>query len=190
MINKIFLASGSPRRRELIERLNIPFEVTPSDSDETFDVKLSIEDNLSRVSYLKAKAVLDKMGELKDGEIILAADTVVSYEGVIFGKPKSREHAFSMLKTLQGNVHEVYSGVTIISNSRNLSFTEVTKVEFNPMTNEEINNYIDTNEPMDKAGAYGIQGYSSLYIKKIDGDYYNVMGLPLSKTYMIMKKFF
>ncbi len=187
-ISKIILASGSPRRRELLLQIGITPVVEPSGADENIDEKRP--DKL--VELLSERKCLDIAKKTDDG-IVLGADTVVSLDGEILGKPRDEADAFKMIKKLQGNVHQVYTGVTLCSVkngeiTNKVSFSEKTDVTVSEMTDEEINAYIMTKEPMDKAGAYGIQGSFAKYISKIDGDYFNVVGLPLSAVYEELKK--
>lgn len=207
---EIILASASPRRKELLEQIGIRFKVKVSDTEEKTDTQIPhlLVQELSRQ---KAEAVLDKVlmeisvqnqsdgdaGE-RDSEdagiLVIGADTVVSCDGLILGKPRSREEAVKMLSLLQGRTHEVYTGVTLLHHKGNAAgdklekicrktFYEATKVHFYPMREEEIAAYVDTGEPMDKAGAYGIQGLCARYISGIEGDYNNVVGLPIGRLY-------
>ena len=173
----IILASNSPRRKELLNLGGIDFIVKSSDVDETLpDGMTEPCEVVKYLSKIKAKAVYD--GE----NIVIGADTVVAVDGEILGKPQDAEDAKRMLKMLSGKVHSVFTGVTIISPKCANSFYSETKVEFYSLTDEEIEEYIASREPMDKAGAYGIQGKGSLLIKGIVGDYFNVVGLPLAQT--------
>lgn len=186
-MKKMILASASPRRRELLEQGGIPFTVIPSHAEEkltTTQPGLAVEE----LSYLKCSDIYEKFTE---DVVVIGADTVVASEGKILGKPSSKEDAVKMLQSLQGKAHEVYTGVTIIvregEENRKKTFHEKTKVVFYPMSEEEIRSYVDTGEPMDKAGAYGIQGKSAIFIKEISGDYNNVVGLPLARLYQELK---
>lgn len=174
---KIILASKSPRRKELLALTGFNFECKEADIDETIDNSLSLEDAIIEVAYHKANHVYT---DNKDS-IVIGADTIVTLDGVVYGKPKDREDAYRMLKTFSGRIHDVITGVAIVSDQSIEKFASVTKVKMYELTDEEIYNYIDTAEPMDKAGAYGIQGIGSLLIESIDGDFYTVMGLPIAK---------
>lgn len=184
---KIILASASPRRRELLERMGLTnFEIITSHTDETLQEGLTCAQQVERLSFLKARSVADLTG--KDA-LVIAADTVVALDEVILGKPEDRDDAFRMLSALSGVRHRVYTGVSIIYNQTVLTRHEVTAVDFRPLEREEILQYIATNECMDKAGAYGIQGYGALLVKGIIGDYYNVMGLPVGCLAQMLKQF-
>lgn len=184
---RIILASQSPRRRELFGQLGLPFEVLVSDAEETIT---SSEPSFVTEELSKQKAEVVAQG-IEDG-IIVGADTVVSVDGEILGKPVDRADAKRMIQSLQGRSHMVYTGVTIICKEKGKTvqertFSEGTKVYVASMNEEEIAAYIDTKEPYDKAGAYGIQGIFSKHIKKIEGDYFNVVGLPVHRLYEEMK---
>lgn len=185
MSKNIILASGSPRRKELLERQGVGFEVIKSDAEEII-TKQEPSEVVKELSLLKAKEVAARLAA-EDKRYILAADTVVAKDGKILGKPADEQEAFDMLKNLQGAVHEVYTGVALFKagepESRGLNFAEATRVYVYPMTDEEIRAYIATGEPMDKAGAYGIQGQFAIHIKGIEGDYDNVVGLPVARLY-------
>lgn len=173
----IILASHSPRRRELLERMGIKgFHVIAPDIDERELDGLPPEELVRRLSAWKAEAVADKAGP---GPVIIAADTVVTLDGTVLGKPADNLEAFKMLSALSGLRHQVYTGVTVLWDGQKRTEHVVTDVTFRDLTEEEIENYIHTGEPMDKAGAYGIQGFGALLIERIEGDYYNVMGLPV-----------
>ena len=173
----ISLASQSPRRRELLERMGIRhFRVVISDTDENVDPSLTPQDLVCALAKEKALAVQKKEGI---APLIIAADTVVSLDGTILGKPEHEVEAFTMLSTLSGCRHQVYTGVCVLQGETCRTEVEVTDVTFRPLESEEIEHYIKTGEPMDKAGAYGIQGYGCLLVSGITGDYYNVMGLPI-----------
>lgn len=184
---RMILASASPRRRELLSQIGIEHEVIPSNKDEILP-KMHPAKAAEALSRGKA---LDVAKDIDDKAVIIGADTVVAYAGEILGKPKNEEDAFRMLHMLQGEEHEVYTGVTFIvkENGREYieSFCESTKVMMYPASEEEIWAYIATGEPMDKAGAYGIQGRAAAFVKKIEGDYNNVVGLPIARLYQILK---
>ncbi|MBE3591620.1 MAG: septum formation protein Maf [Thermoanaerobacter sp.] len=185
---KIVLASKSPRRRELLSNLGLDFEVIESNVEE-----FSKEKHPSRyvmdLSFNKAMLVAKK---LKEEAIVIGADTIVAIEDKILGKPKDRDEAYIMLKSLQGRVHTVYTGITIVRTCdfKYVSDFEETKVWIKELQDEEIFNYIDTGECYDKAGAYAIQGFGALIVEKIVGDYFNVVGLPISKLFDILKREF
>ncbi len=184
---RMILASASPRRRELLSQIGIEHEVIPSNKDEILP-KMHPAKAAEALSRGKA---LDVAKDIDDKAVIIGADTVVAYAGEILGKPKNEEDAFRMLNMLQGEEHEVYTGVTFVvkENGREYieSFCESTKVMMYPASEEEIWAYIATGEPMDKAGAYGIQGRAAAFVKKIEGDYNNVVGLPIARLYQILK---
>lgn len=182
----IVLASKSPRRKELLSLLDLDFQIITADIDETMDSSLPVSDEVARLSRDKASAIRP---QVSDDTVIISADTVVELNGVVMGKPKDKTDAFNMLKRLSGNTHNVLSGVTVMRGDKAVSKTVITKVHFRTLTDEEINNYIQTNEPMDKAGAYGIQGRGSRFVEKINGDYFNVVGLPVCTLSLILKEF-
>lgn len=176
----VILASASPRRSELLTQAGISFEICPSQIEE----RITKQEPEQVVLELSGQKAADVAGRRKAGDVVVGADTVVAIDGRILGKPGSREEAFAMLKSLQGRTHHVYTGVTIVERQergdRITAFVEDTQVDVWPMTEEQIWQYIETGEPMDKAGAYGIQGRFGVYIKGICGDYYNVVGLPIA----------
>lgn len=184
-MKQLILASGSPRRKEILEQVGLDFRILPSDVEEVITKQVP-SDIVMELSKQKAEDVWKKRDSEK--EIVLGADTVVAYDGKILGKPKSIEDAKAMLCMLSGKKHSVYTGVTLISEVGLETFYEETLVEFYEMTKEEIDDYVATGEPMDKAGAYGIQGKAAAYIKGIEGDYYNVVGLPIAKTLKYLQK--
>jgi len=175
---KIILASGSPRRKELLGRLTDNFEIMVSDKEENITAD-SPEDTVKKLSAMKAKDIDDML--LTSNILIIGADTIVYHNGEILGKPCDEDDAFNKLKGLSGDVHSVYTGVSVIFNHDIHSFYEKTDVYVKEMTDYEIIEYIKTGEPMDKAGAYGIQGIFSKYIDHINGDYENVVGLPVDR---------
>lgn len=187
-MKRMILASGSPRRKELLQMLEVPFEVLVSDTEEII-TKNEPAEVTKELSYQKAMAVAEQVEE----GIIIGADTVVSIDGKILGKPADTEEAREMIYKLQGKSHMVYTGVTVIAKSGDMvsasSFAEGTKVNVAPMTENEIEAYISTDEPYDKAGAYGIQGLFGKFIEGIEGDYFNVVGLPVHRLYEELKKF-
>lgn len=180
----LILASASPRRKELISLISKEVKIYPADVDESFDSSFDAETVPEMLSVRKAKAV----AELFPEDTVIGSDTSVIIDGKILGKPKDEEDAKNMLRLLSGNTHKVITGCAIFKNGRSLSFSETTEVIFYPLTEKEISDYVLTREPMDKAGAYGIQGYGSLLIKEIKGDYFNVVGLPVSKLSRILKR--
>ena len=176
---EIILASQSPRRQELLERMGIRnFRVVSADIDEREEEQLPPEQLVCRLALRKAEAVAEKAPK---GAVIIAADTVVSLDGTVLGKPGDKLEAFKMLSTLSGNRHQVYTGLCVIWDGDKRTEYEVTDVTFRELGEKEIEDYIATGEPMDKAGAYGIQGYGALLVERIEGDYYNVMGLPVCR---------
>lgn len=186
----ILLASNSPRRKEILSQLNIKFEVVPSEFEETL-IDMEPVELVEHFSYMKALDVFEKFkGNLSEDTYILGSDTIV-YCNAIMGKPKSEEDAFQMLKALSNKEHQVISGLSIIQGSTGKVITmhETTKVWMRELEDREIFNYISSGEPVDKAGAYAIQGIGSLFVEKIQGCYFNVVGLPVNTLFKIMKNF-
>ena len=181
----MILGSKSPRRQELLKLIVDDFEVQTIEVDETVDDYTSVKDYANQITSKKIKSYVEHFG--KD-EIIICADTIVALGDVILEKPKSKEHCYKMIKALQNNTHIVYTTVAISYYGKIKKFMEKTYVYVDEMSEEEIQNYINTTEPYDKAGGYGIQGIFSKYISKIVGDYYNVMGLPVSRLYKELNK--
>ena len=184
---RIILASASPRRRELLRQIGWDFEVCVSQVEESITKTLPAE-VVEELSWQKAQAVFAQVCEDGDAVLVIGADTVVACDGEILGKPADREDAVRMLRMLQGRSHQVYTGVTVCCRLADgqvvtQTFHEETEVNFYPMTEEEIRAYVDTRDPMDKAGAYGIQGICARYISGIRGDYNNVVGLPVCRLY-------
>lgn len=175
-MKNLILASASPRRRELLSLFGIPFTVRVADIDEAMDPTKSPCDEVARVSCRKALAV-----ERGPEDVVVAADTIVVCAGRVLGKPHSREEAVAMLQLLSGREHQVMTGCTVLCGDRRETFTEVTDLTFRPLSETEIRRYVASGEPMDKAGAYGIQGGAALFCPGIRGDYYNVMGLPVCR---------
>lgn len=175
---QLILASASPRRKALLSLFGIPFTVRAADIDETMDPEKPPFDEVARVSRSKALAV--SRGE---EDIVIAADTIVVCQGKVLGKPHSEAEAAAMLRLLSGRDHQVMTGCTILFGNRAETFTEVTSLHFRPLSEKEIQKYVQSGEPMDKAGAYGIQGGAALFCEKLEGDYYNVMGLPVCRLY-------
>lgn len=175
-MKNLILASASPRRRELLSLFGIPFTIRVADIDEAMDPTKSPCDEVARVSCRKALAV-----ERGPEDVVVAADTIVVCAGRVLGKPHSREEAVAMLQLLSGREHQVMTGCTVLCGDRRETFTEVTDLTFRPLSEAEIRRYVASGEPMDKAGAYGIQGGAALFCPGIRGDYYNVMGLPVCR---------
>ncbi|EYE88456.1 septum formation protein Maf [Fervidicella metallireducens AeB] len=184
-MKNIILASSSPRRKEILDNLGINFEVVPSNYCEEM-LKGTAEEIVCELAKNKAIEVAKR---IKKDAIIIAADTLV-YKDFILGKPKTENEAFQMLKLLSGDMHKVVTGLFVIDTKDSSFYQEVetTNVFFKELTDEEIWDYVYTGEPMDKAGGYGIQGKGSFFVKKIDGCYFNVVGLPIHKLYNIMKR--
>ena len=181
----IVLASQSPRRKELLEKCNVSFTCDPADIDETMDLSNNLNDEIQNLAYRKAAEALKRHPD----DLIIGSDTIVVLNNQVLGKPKDQADAFQMLKHLQGNTHEVITGLCFLSKKRKYTAVSNSKVAFSTMNDEEINEYISTGECMDKAGAYGIQGFGGRYITKIEGDYYTIMGLPLNMVYEELKNY-
>lgn len=184
-MKRFVLASASPRRRELLLGAGYDFEVLASNADESIESGTDAKRAVEILCERKAKDVLSKRQDC----VVLGCDTVVSVDGKILGKPKDELQAKQMLKMLSGKKHCVYSGVCIADKDRTVNFCEKTEVEFYELSESTINSYISTKEPMDKAGSYGIQGFGSVLVKGIYGDYYSVVGLPLAKTVRVLSGF-
>lgn len=182
----LILASGSPRRRELLAQMGLTFEVKPVDADESLQPGLTPQQQVMALSRKKAQAAGEKFGP---GPVILAADTVVVLDDAILGKPRDEAHAAEMLRALSGRHHLVLTGVTVTSGGRSETCCVETEVHFRHLSETEISAYIATKEPMDKAGAYGIQGFGGLFVEKLVGDYFNVVGLPICKTGELLRSF-
>lgn len=184
---QIILASQSPRRRELLTQMGLPFTVRVADIDEQLQRDLPPAELVARISAEKAAAVA---AEVNDPDaLIIAADTVVTVDGTVLGKPRDEADAKRMLSLLSGRAHRVFTGFTLQQGARVVSHSEETEVHFRPLSDEEISAYIATGEPMDKAGAYGIQGRGSLLVRSLSGDYFNVMGLPVCALGQALKEF-
>lgn len=173
----LILASASPRRRELLEKLNLSFTIDPAAGPEDPPAGADAAETVKALSAAKAIEVSRR----HPGCVVIGADTVVEADGAILGKPLDEADAFSMLRSLAGREHRVYTGVTVTDGDTVLSQAEMTRVFFRELTDREIEAYIATKEPMDKAGAYGYQGFASLFVERIDGDFFNVVGLPLCR---------
>ena len=182
---KIILASGSPRRRELLKEIGLEFEVHKPEADESHSENEKPEELCERLSRLKALAVAREFPDC----LIIAADTIVVIDGKILGKPHDKNEAFTMLKTLAGREHEVLTGISVCLKEKIITHSESTKVKFRDLNDSEILAYISTGECDDKAGAYAIQGKGSLLIESLNGDYYNVVGLPLCTLGKILENF-
>ena len=180
----LILASQSPRRRELLGLTGLDFTVRVADIDETMDAGKAPFEEVARVSRLKAQAVARK-----PEDVVIAADTIVVCEGKVLGKPRNEEDAYRILSLLSGRHHEVMTGMTVLRGEEIITHTEVTKIHFRELLPTEIRAYIASGEPMDKAGAYGIQGGAALFADQMEGDYYNVMGLPVCRLAMILRSF-
>lgn len=180
---QLILASQSPRRRELLGLFQIPFVVRIADIDETMDPKRNPYDEVARVSRAKAEAT-----RRNAEDVVVAADTIVVCDGTVLGKPHSPEEAVRMLSLLSGRDHQVMTGMTVLRGNTAATVTEVTDIHFRPLSQKEIARYVASGEPMDKAGAYGIQGGAALFAEKLSGDYYNVMGLPVCRLGQLLKE--
>ena len=180
---ELILASQSPRRKELLGLFRLPFTVKVADIDETMDLNKPPYDEVARVSRCKAEAVARK-----DDDIVIAADTIVVCEGKVLGKPRDERDAKEMLSLLSGRDHQVMTGMCVIRGETTVTVTEVTDIHFRELSEAEIDAYIATGEPNDKAGSYGIQGGAALFAEKMVGDYYNVMGLPVCRLYKILQQ--
>lgn len=188
MKQKIILASGSPRRKQLLEGLGLPVEVCVSAVEETVEGNPPPHLYVQQLALLKGAAVAKN---IKKG-LVLSADTIVWFRNKVLGKPENQEDARRMLWAMSGKTHSVFTGICVIDAKTGKSITdyEETTVTFRTLTEEEIYRYVETGEPMDKAGAYGIQGIGSLLVDGIAGDYFNVVGLPLNKLYLVLKEEF
>lgn len=185
----LILASQSPRRKQLLEGLGLKLKCLPVDIDESVQAHEKPQAYCERLALEKAQAAFklcdDKLNDLP----ILGSDTIVVFEGEILGKPKDSQQAFEVLKKLSGNRHQVMTAVSVVSAQQNITKTSISWVEFGDITDEQIQNYIKTGEPMDKAGSYGIQGLASIWVKQITGSHSGIMGLPLYETCRILEKF-
>ena len=177
-MSRIILASQSPRRKQLLSQIGIKgFEILVPEADETFDPSLPPEEIVASICRKKGEAARALAGDPEG--VIISADTMVFLEGLRLGKPRDQVDAFTMLSALSGRTHQVRTGVTVSRGERMETRTETTSVAFRPLNQDEIWGYIRTGEPFDKAGGYGVQGKAALFVRKIEGDYFNVMGLPL-----------
>ena len=184
-MKRFILASASPRRKEILENAGFDFEIIVSDVDENITEDLSPSETVEELAKRKALAVWE---ENKDA-VVFGCDTVVAVDGRILGKPRDDDEAFAMIKMLSGKAHTVSTGVCICSEDKISVFSNTTNVEFYPLSDETIRSYVATGESIDKAGAYGIQGYGSVLIKEIKGDYFSVMGLPVSESSRVLADF-
>ncbi len=180
----IILASASPRRRELLGMFSLPFAVDPARGEEVPPPHLTPGKTVTALAEAKAREVAAR----HEGALIIACDTVVELDGELLGKPASPEEARAMLRRLSGRTHRVYSGLCLLEGGRCLTGHEVTAVRFRTLTEAEIAAYVDTGEPLDKAGAYGYQGRASLLVEGIEGDFFNVMGLPLCRLGQMLRE--
>ena len=183
----IILASASPRRQELLANLGLPFEIKVSDVDESMDEQMSPAQQVEQLAERKATAVA---AQLNQG-LVIGADTLVVLNQSVLGKPADRQEAIEMIKRLQGRSHEVFTGLAVIdaATGKTVVTHQATAVRFKPMTVEQIERYVDTGEPYDKAGAYAVQGKASIFIDSIRGCYFNVVGLPVAKLADVLKLF-
>ena len=179
----LILASQSPRRKELMGLFHVPFTVRAADIDETMDSGRSPYDEVARVSRLKAEAT-----PREPDDVVIAADTIVVRDGKVLGKPKDEADAVAMLRLLSGRDHQVMTGMTVLRGGEAVTHTEVTDIHFRNLSEQEIVSYVRTGEPMDKAGSYAIQGGAALFCERMDGDYYNVVGLPVCRLGQILRR--
>ena len=180
---RFVLASQSPRRQQLLQLLRVSFVVRPADIDEAMYPNLPPQQEVSRVSKLKAEAT-----PREPGDVVIAADTIVVLQDKVLGKPADKADAIAMLRALSGRDHQVMTGITVLRDGKAATHTEITDVQFRPLTEDEILRYVETGEPMDKAGSYGIQGYAAPFVEGIRGDYYNVMGLPVCRLQQMLQE--
>lgn len=186
-MKKLILASASPRRRELLEQIGAVFQVCPAKGEE----KITKTEPGEAAEELSREKCLEIFQSFEEDVTVIGADTIVVLDGKILGKPGSADEAVQMLSTLRGRTHQVFTGVTVMSREgekvQTVTFHESTQVSFYPMSDKEIEDYVRDGEPMDKAGAYGIQGKGAVFIREIRGDYNNVVGLPVAKLYQELK---
>lgn len=184
---KLILASKSPRRSQLLEQAGIPFEIRLQEVEETFPSDMKVDHVPEFLAQKKASALRETLAE---NEVILAADSIVVLGNTIFGKPKDREEAISTIRLLSAKVHRVITGVCLMSKTKTITFSGISKVFFNPISEEEIVYYVDQYQPYDKAGSYAIQEWIGLTkIDKIEGSYFNIMGLPVHQVYEELQRF-
>ena len=184
-MNKIILASASPRRRELMAHISTNFQVIPSNVEEIVPENISPLEQAEYLALIKAKDIAKDYPE----NIVIGADTCVIAENMVLGKPKDKADAKKMLNMLSSKVHQVVTGCAICNGEKTVSFSNITDVEFYDLSQEEIEDYINTDEPYDKAGGYGIQGKAAIFVKAIKGDYFNVVGFPIAQLNKELKKF-
>ena len=180
---QLILASASPRRRELLGLFRVPFVIRAADIDETMDPALDPADEVARLSRAKAMAV-----PREAGDVVVAADTIVVCDGRVLGKPHSQAEAADMLRLLSGRAHQVMTGLTVLRDCEARTHTEITDIRFRSLSEGEILRYVASGEPMDKAGSYGIQGGAALFCTGLEGDYYNVVGLPVCRLGQILRE--
>ena len=188
---EIILASASPRRREILSMLRIPFTVVVANANEdseTRDPVLLVQELALRKGDA-VRARLRESGEMHENTLILASDTVVAIDGEILGKPRDEEDARAMLRRLSGKTHKVTSGIALLTDTRAVTAYEETEVRFSVLTEAEIDRYVKSGEPMDKAGAYAVQGLASVWIEGLTGDYFNVVGLPVHRLDLLLREF-
>ena len=184
---KIILASGSPRRKELMEMFHPEnLLICPAKGEEKAHPELSPAELVTELSRCKAAEVAAQYAAAEDA--VIGADTVVVLDGAVLGKPLDADDAKRMLRALSGRAHTVFTGMTVLRGGRMLQHAERTEVHFRPLSEDEIDRYVATGEPLDKAGAYGAQGYASLFVEKLEGDFFNVMGLPLCALGKLLKQ--
>ncbi|TMW71589.1 Maf family protein [Alteribacter natronophilus] len=184
-MTRLILASQSPRRKELLEQAHIPFQTISSNVEEWTDPALSPGELVVSLAEQKAEAVFRDHPE----HVVLGSDTVVAIDGDVLGKPVDADDARSMLKRLSGTSHSVYTGVAVLADGKRKTFYEKADVYFYPLSDEEIDTYINSGEPFDKAGSYGIQGLGAVLVERISGDYFAIVGLPLAGTVRVLKEF-
>lgn len=188
-MSRIILASASPRRRELLTQIGLEFEIMPSQKEEVIKEQ-DVTETVMNLAAVKAMDIYKQLSEtsLEEDILVIGADTVVVLDGKILGKPKDEEDAFRMLRFLQGNTHQVYTGVCLITSEKMQIFYECTDVVMYSLADEDIRSYIRSGEPMDKAGSYAIQGLAAVFVEKICGDYNNVVGLPVASIWQHLMK--
>ena len=184
---RLILASGSPRRRELLDKFGIHYEILPAQDEESAPAELTPGERVKTLAAHKAAEVAQRVND--PAAVILAADTLVELDGQILGKPGTPKRAAEMLHALSGRAHRVWSGVCVREGGRILTESECTLVHFRTLSDAEIEAYIQTGEPLDKAGAYGYQGLASLFVERIEGDFFNVVGLPVCRTGQMLREF-
>lgn len=184
-MKRIILASESPRRREILANTDLSFTTKTLPTDEFIDPSLPLEKAIEQVALQKALAIQ----HLYPSDVILGADTVVCIDNIVLGKPHTKEVAMQMLRQLSGKTHRVITGVAIIKGDEQEVFHEISEVTFFELSDEEITSYVESKEPLDKAGAYAIQGKGAILVAKISGDYYNIVGLPIARVYRKLKDF-